>query len=63
MKLVRDVFEYEYALAVKAAAGRPQDWLHISAALEATMPDESKLYAILQKYDLLAKWNRKLEDE
>jgi predicted nucleotidyltransferase len=57
------VFEYEYALAVKADAGRRKDWLHISAALEATQPDENKLHAILNKYDLLKKWKRKLEDE
>jgi hypothetical protein len=57
------VFEYEYALAVKADAGRSKDWLHISVALEATEPDKKKLYAILSKYDLLVKWKRKLEDE
>jgi len=54
------IFAYEYALAVKAEAGRAKDWAHIAAALEATTPDTQNLEAILAKYGLLEKWRQKL---
>lgn len=57
------IFEFEYALAAKAAAGRNKDWLHIAATLEANTPDTKKLFAILEKHDLLKVWKRKLENE
>lgn len=57
------IFDFEHALAVKAAAGRSKDWLHIASTLEAAKPDKSKLFAILEKHALLKVWNRKLEDE
>jgi len=56
------VFEYEYALAVKAEAGRPKDWAHIAMALESVAPNKSKLDAILSKYGLSEKWRRKIEE-
>jgi hypothetical protein len=56
------VFEYEYALAVKAEAGRPKDWAHIATALESAAPKQEKLDAILTKYGLLEKWRRKIEE-
>lgn len=56
------VFEYEYALAVKAEAGRSKDWAHIAVALESTVPNKKKLDAILTKYGLLEKWRRKIEE-
>jgi hypothetical protein len=57
------IFDFEYALAVKAAAGRNKDWLHIAATLEASEPDQNKLFAILEKHGLLKAWKRKLVDE
>ncbi|MBX3152382.1 hypothetical protein KF728_19645 [Candidatus Obscuribacterales bacterium] len=57
------VFDFEYALAVKAEAGRSKDWLHIASTLEAAEPDEKKLFAILEKHGLLKAWKRKLDDE
>jgi hypothetical protein len=57
------IFDFEHALAVKAKAGRPKDWLHIASTLEASTPDETKLFAILEKHGLLKAWKRKLEDE
>jgi hypothetical protein len=56
------IFEYEYALAVKAEAGRPKDWAHIATALESAAPNKEKLDAILTKYGLLEKWRRKIEE-
>lgn len=56
------VFEYEYALAVKAEAGRAKDWAHILTALESADPNKEKLDAILTKYGLLEKWRRKIEE-
>lgn len=56
------IFQYEYALAVKAEAGRAKDWAHIATALESATPDKNKLDAILTKYGLLEKWRRKLEE-
>lgn len=56
------IFEYEYALAVKAEAGRAKDWAHIATALESAAPNKEKLDAILSKYGLLEKWRRKLEE-
>lgn len=56
------VFEYEYALAVKAEAGRPKDWAHIATAVESAPPNKEKLDAILTKYGLLEKWRRKIEE-
>jgi len=56
------VFEYEYALAVKAEAGRPKDWGHITTALESAEPDQKILYSILSKHNLLEKWKRKTEE-
>lgn len=61
-KVKTHIFEYEYALAVKAEAGRAKDWAHIAAALESAIPDKEKLDAILIKYDLLEKWRRKIEE-
>ena len=37
------IFEYEYALAVKAEAGRAKDWAHIATALESATPNKEKL--------------------
>lgn len=54
---------YEYALAVKAQANRNKDWIHIAAAMESYEPDKDKLQGLLQKYNLLSKWRRKIEDE
>ncbi|MCC7528368.1 MAG: hypothetical protein IT342_07590 [Candidatus Melainabacteria bacterium] len=56
------IFEYEYALAVKAAAGRPKDWAQIATALESATPNKNKLDALLTKYGLLEKWRRKIEE-
>lgn len=56
------IFEYEYALAVKAQASRPKDWAHITTAVESAAPNKDKLDAILLKYDLLEKWKRKTEE-
>jgi len=56
------VFEYEYALAVKAEAGRSKDWAHIATAVESATPNKEKLDAILTKYGLLEKWRRKIEE-
>lgn len=56
------IFEYEYALAVKAKAGRPKDWAHIATALESSAPNKEKLDAILTKYGLLDNWRRKIEE-
>jgi predicted nucleotidyltransferase len=61
-KVTTHIFEYEYALAVKAEAGRPKDWAHIATALESAEPDKSKLDAILTKYGLMEKWRRKIEE-
>jgi hypothetical protein len=61
-KVNTHVFEYEYALAVKAEAGRPKDWAHIITALESAVPNKEKLDAILTKYALLEKWRRKIEE-
>ena len=61
-KVKTHVFEYEYALAVKAEAGRPKDWAHIATALESAAPNKEKLDAILIKYELLEKWRRKIEE-
>jgi len=56
------VFQYEYALAVKASANRAKDWGHIATAIEAREPDKIKLEDILQKFGLLERWRRKLDD-
>lgn len=56
------IFEYEYALAVKAEANRPKDWAHILTAIESAVPNRKKLDAILTKYGLLEKWRRKTEE-
>lgn len=61
-KVKTHIFEYEYALAVKAEAGRPKDWAHIATALESAEPNKEKLDAILTKYGLLEKWRRKIEE-
>ena len=55
------IFEYEYALAVKAEANRAKDWAHITMAVESAMPNKQKLNAILTKYGLLEKWRQKIE--
>jgi len=55
------IFEYEYALAVKAQADRAKDWAHITTALESACPNKEKLDAILIKYGLLKKWRQKTE--
>lgn len=56
------IFQYEYALAVKAEAGRPKDWAHIATALESATPNKEKLETILTRYGLLEKWRRKIEE-
>jgi hypothetical protein len=56
------IFEYEYALAVKAEANRAKDWAHIATAVESAAPNKEKLDAILSKYGLLEKWRRKIEE-
>lgn len=57
------VFQYEYALAVKAQANRTKDWGHIGTALESKEPDIVMLEGILKKYDLLDRWKRKTNDD
>lgn len=57
------VFQYEYALAVKAQANRTKDWGHIGTALESKVPDISKLEGILQRYGLLERWRRKTSND
>jgi hypothetical protein len=61
-KVKTHIFEYEYALAVKAEAGRPKDWAQIATALESASPNKKKLDAVLSKYGLLEKWRRKIEE-
>jgi len=56
------IFAYEYALAVKAEAGRAKDWAHIATAVESAIPNKEKLESILTNYGLLEKWRRKLEE-
>lgn len=56
------LFQYEYALAVKAQAGRAKDWAHIAVALESASPDRVKLEAILKEHGLCEKWRRKIEE-
>jgi hypothetical protein len=56
------VFEYEYALAVKAETNRLKDWAHILTAIDSAAPDKEKLETILAKYDLLKKWRQKTEE-
>jgi hypothetical protein len=56
------ILEYEYALAVKAEAGRPKDWAHIATTLESAAPNKEKLDSILIRYGLLEKWRRKIEE-
>lgn len=56
------IFEYEYALAVKAEANRSKDWAHLATAVESAPPNKEKLDTILTKYGLLEKWRRKIEE-
>jgi len=55
------VFQYEYAIAMKAQAGRTKDWLHIQLALESAEPDMVKLKELLTRFGILAAWKRKFD--
>lgn len=57
------VFQFEYALAVKAQANRTKDWIHIMSAIESAEPDQTKLMQILEKYGLVELWKRRTSDE
>lgn len=55
------IFQYEYALSVKAQAGRNKDWAHIATSMESREPDMPKLEEILKRYGLWDKWKRRIE--
>lgn len=57
------VFQYEYALAMKANAGRPKDWGHLGTAVESAEPDMVKLQAILERFGLWRRWQRRMGSE
>ena len=52
------VFDFEHALAMKAATGRAKDWGHIGIAMESGEPDMNKLKDILTRYNLLRSWTK-----
>lgn len=57
-----NIFEYEYALAVKAQANRAKDWAHIATVVESRAPNTEKLDAILIRYGLSERWRQKIEE-
>jgi hypothetical protein len=57
------IFQFEYALAIKADANRNKDWGHIATAIASADVDQSKLHAILEKFGLLDRWRKHIQDE
>lgn len=51
------VFSYEHLLAIMVETGRVKDKLRIIQCLESRTPDELALRQILEKYNLLERWD------
>lgn len=52
------VIDKEYLVAMWLYAGRAKDYQKIAMFREAGFLDETKLFGILEKHDLTAKWNK-----
>ena len=52
------VIDKEHLVAMWLYAGRAKDYQKIAMFYEAEFLDETKLFGILEKHDLTAKWNR-----
>jgi hypothetical protein len=52
------VIDKEYLVAMWLYAGRAKDYQKIAMFHEAEFLDETKLFGILEKHDLTAKWNK-----
>ncbi len=61
------VIDKEHLVAMWLYAGRAKDYQKIAMFCEAEFLDEAKLFGILEKHDLTAKWNKEkwrfIEDE
>lgn len=52
------VIDKEFLVAMWLYAGRAKDYQKIAMFFEADFLDEAKLFGILEKHDLTAKWNK-----
>lgn len=52
------VIDKEYLVAMWLYAGRAKDYQKIAMFYEADFLDKTKLFGILEKHDLTAKWNK-----
>ena len=52
------VIDKEHLVAMWLYAGRAKDYQKIAMFWEAEFLDEAKLFGILEKHDLMGKWNR-----
>ncbi len=52
------VMQYEFLLAIMVETNRPRDRLKLMQALDSADPDQTTLFDILKRYNLLERWHQ-----